>query len=271
MGSNNKKAQDEERRSRSLMLYGTGEAAPSESVRQHFGIFSLALSGPIAIAIDKALLERDHEFSRGSDGLELVRGLIPQTAAEVWAARQIVLGGLAPLMVLHHARGLYEAHAMAHWMFRDFDSRWERLLKDALRERQRFEAAARASIGEVASDLTDLGRALVDDAAVAPPPSLWDMIPGNPVLQYDHAIFWKYASAFTHPGSNYTGATDARSERIMIEQELAGIIRHSAAVYRLITDHFALGIGEVAGALREAEEYSRYSFDVPAALGGAVR
>jgi hypothetical protein len=101
----------------------------------------------------------------------------------------------------------------------------------------------------------------VEDSSIRLPPSVLDMTRGSPVLQYDHAIFWKYATSFTHPGSDCTGRTDARSERILVEQVLAGVIRHSAAVYRLITDHITLEIGETAGALREAEEYSRYSFD----------
>jgi len=49
------------------------------------------------------------------------------------------------------------------------------------------------------------------------------------------------------------------------------VIRHSAAVYRLISDHFGLDIGEAAGALLETEEYPKYSFDLAAALGEAVR
>lgn len=53
-----------------------------------------------------------------------------------------------------------------------------------------------------------------------------------------------------------------------MEQILAGVIRHSSAVFRLIVDQFTLGIGDADGALREAEEYSRYPFDVAAALAG---
>ncbi len=254
-----------------MIMYGTGEAAPSESVARHFGTFTLALSGPIAIAVLDAFTDRDHDFSQGSDGVILVDGMIHQVAAETWAARQIFTGGMAPLTTLHHARAVYEAHAIAHWMFQDFPGRWPRVLKEALRERQRFEDAARKSIGEVLSDVTGSGKELLDDVAVSFPPSLWDMLPGSAVLQYDHAILWKYASSFTHAGYTYAADAEPHSERVFMEQLVVGVVRHSAAFYRRIVDQFALDFGEADGALREAEEYTTYSFDVVKALGETFR
>lgn len=253
-------------RYRSLLIYGTGEAGPSESLRERFKAFAVALSTPIPIAVQNAFTAREHDLSRGSDHLFLVDGMITQTAAEVWAARQLLLGELAPLTILHHARALYEAHAVAYWMFGDFASRWPRVLKDSLRERQRFEDAARASIGEVRSDITDRGKSLVQDASIPLCPTLWDMTRGSPILEYDHAIFWKYASSFIHPAETYSAATDLESERTLIEQILAGVLRHSAGVYRLIINQFALVIGSPDEVLREAEEYARYPFDVAVAL-----
>jgi hypothetical protein len=144
----------------------------------------------------------------------MVDGMIHQVAAETWAARQIFTGGMAPLTILHHARAVYEAHAIAYWMFQDFAGRWPRVLKEALRERQRFEEAARNSIGEVLSDVTGSGKDLLNDSTVTLLPTLWDMIPGNAILQYDHAILWKYACSFTHAGYTYGADAEPHRERV---------------------------------------------------------
>jgi len=75
---------------------------------------------------------------------DLLTYMISQRAAELLAAGYIYTAELAPLTMFHHVRALYEMHAVAYWMFQDFDSRWMRLLKDHLVERNRFEEACKS-------------------------------------------------------------------------------------------------------------------------------
>jgi hypothetical protein len=56
-----------------------------------------------------------------------------------------------------------------------------------------------------------------------------------------------------------------------MEQLVVGVVRHSAAFYCCISDQFTLNIGEADGALREAEEYATYLFDVMNAPGAPFR
>src|SRR5262249_11110768 len=151
---------------------------------------------------------------------------------------------LAPLTIFHHARALYEAHATAYWLMEDLEGRWPRLMKSHIRERHRFEEEAGLTMGRVPTDISERGRALLTDDAVKLPPTMFDMVRADPVLRYDLAFFWKSSSIHVHPGGTGTAAIDVDSERTMIEQILAGVIRHAAGTYRRIADHF--GITDVA-------------------------
>jgi hypothetical protein len=74
-------------------------------------------------------------------------------------------------------------------------------------------------------------------------------------------MFWKYASAHSHPGNIQIGQIDAENERGNITQMLGGIIRHGAGVYRHLAHHFRLDLGEAGEQLAKAEDYARYRFE----------
>ncbi len=257
----NEKEPPAERDFRSFVDFGTGEGRPPEDSIARFYERSSALASTVPIKVRETFMALDHDMSGGSDHLFLMEGLVVQAAAEVWAAAVILKALVAPLTMYHHARALYEAHAMMYWLLGDVHNRALRLQKDHLMEREGFEKAALKSIGEVESDIALAGKSLIDDAAVLRPPSVHDQGLGHPVLEFDYAMFWKYASAHAHPGSIQTGEIDPENERGNIMQIMAGIVRHAAGVYRHLTHHFKLDLGEAREQLAKAEDYARYRFE----------
>jgi hypothetical protein len=253
----------DDRRYRHLVTFGTGDGEPCEGVARAFVQHAEVLTAAVPAALRAAFVSLDHDFSNGSDHVFLLEGLITQAAAEIWASERIRSGKLATLTIFHHARALYEAHALAYWLTEDVDGRWRRLMKDHIRERQRFEVEASSSIGQIETDITAFGHALLADDSVKLPPSMFDMVKNHPVLRYDLAFFWKHSSAHVHPGSISVAAIDARSERTMIEQILAGCVRHAAGTYRQIIDRYAITDAKVVDPLREAEAWASYRFPIP--------
>jgi len=254
---------------RSMMTFGTDEGAPRGELVTQFLEHELELVTHVPLQLQAAFFKLPHDMSNGSDGLLVVEGLITQAAAELWAIERILKGRMALLTMFHHVRTLYEAHALTYWLLQDFVGRWPRVLKERQVERDRFEAAAAKSIGPVASDISDAGRALVADSAIKRLPSVFDMIEGNAVLEFDHAVFWKYSSAHTHPGFTFTAQIDAENERETIQQILGAAIRHTAGVYRLIADHFGIAEQGVIEPLAAAEDFARYRFSLHVSNDGA--
>jgi hypothetical protein len=249
-----------EREFRSFMDFGTREARPPQASLTSFYKHSYALAGPVPIKVRKTFMALDHDMTGGSDHLFVIEGLVCQAAAEVWAAAVILKAEVAPLTMFHHARALYEAHAMIYWVLADLHGRGPQLVKDYLRERRQFERDAEKSIGKVVSDIKPAGHTLIDDPNVPSPPSVRDQVKGHPVLEFDYAVFWKYASAHSHPGNIGTGEIDQDSERREILQIMSGTIRHAAGVYRHIVNHCNLDLGPVGEQLAEAEDYARFRF-----------
>ncbi len=246
---------------RSFMTFGTSEGRPPEDTLNRFYKHGQALAATVPTAVRSTFMDLDHDMTGGSDHLFLIEGLVVQAAAEVWAAEAILRAKLAPLTMFHHARALYEAHAITYWMFGDLPTRWPRVLKKYVKERDEFERAAEKSIGKVATDIAEAGRALLTDAAVRLPPTVHDQGRGHPVLEFDYAFFWKCASAHAHPSNIGTGEINVESERTTITQIMAGVIRHAAGVYRHVINYYKLELGAVAEQLAEAENYARYRFD----------
>ena|SRR2546425_4261135 len=245
---------------RSFMSFGTAEGRPTADSLARFYNHSHALAGDVPIKVRETFVTLDHDMTKGSDHLSLIEGLVCHAAAEVWASDTILRAQVAPLTMFHHARALYEAHAMTYWLLGDLPNRAPRLLKDYLAEREGFEEAAEKSIGKVVTDIAPGGRTLLNDPRVKRPPSVHDQVTGHPVLEFDYALFWKYASAHSHPGNIGTGEIDQDSERTTILQIMGGAIRHSAGVYRHIVNHYNLDLGPVGEQLAEAEDYARYRF-----------
>jgi hypothetical protein len=250
-------------RFRNLVTFGTGEAAPSPDTIETFSSHARSLTGPVGVGLSKRFVMLDHDMAEGSDRLFILEGLIGKAAAEVWATDAIVQLGLAPLTSFHHARALYEAHALAYWLLADFANRWQRVLKESIRERLSFEKECTTSIGAVKTDITDVGRELLEDGSVKEPPSVKDQVVGHPVLEFDYALFWKYSSAHVHPGHIGMGEIDPETERSNIEWILGGAIRHSAGIYREISSGFNIPDFDASSLLVSAEEYSKYTFDLP--------
>lgn len=251
----------EEYQFRNFVTFGTGEGAPPRSTLENFRLHVLSLTAPVPTELSKAFMLLDHDMSDGSDRLLIVDGLIAKAAAEIWAADVILSGSLGPLTMYHHARALYEAHALAYWLLGDFATRWQRVLRETLRERLKFEEECKWSIGDIHTDVTEAGHQLIADLSVKNPPSVKDQIKGNRVLSFDYALFWKNSSAHIHPGHIDMAEIDYRSEKTAIEQLMGGAVRHCAGVYRCIADAFDLAF-ETGDLLRNAEEYSRYPFEV---------
>lgn len=251
----------EEYQFRNFVTFGTGEGAPPRSTVEDFRLHVLSLTAPVPTRLCKAFVMLDHDMSDGSDRLFIVDGLIGKAAAEIWAAHVILSGSLGPLTMYHHARALYEAHALAYWLLGDFATRWQRVLKETLRERLKFEEECKGSIGEIHTDVMEAGHQLIADPSVKNPPSIKDQIKGNPVLSFDYALFWKHSSAHIHPGHIGTDEIDYSSEKTALEQLIRGTVRHCAGVYRCIADAFDLAF-ETDDLLRKAEEYSRHQFDL---------
>lgn len=249
-----------ERDFRSFVTFGTDEGRPPDDALQRFYKHSQALAVAVPIKVRGAFMALEHDMTAGSDHLFLIEGLVCQGAAEVLACDSILRAKMAPLTMFHHARALYEAHAMMYWLLGDIPGRSLRLLKDYLKERAGFERAAEESIGKVATDIKAAGHALLNDPVVRPPPSVHDQGIGHPILEFDYAMFWKYASAHTHTGNIGTGEIDSENERTMILQIMGGTIRHAAGVYRHVVSRFKLDLGAVGQQLTEAEEYARYRF-----------
>lgn len=250
-------------RFRHLVTFGTDDGAPSASVVASFREHALALTAVVPTELRAAFLNIPHDLSEGSDRLFMTEGLITQAAAETWAADRILAGKVGLLTIFHHARSLYEAHAVAYWMMGDLDARWQRVMKDHLRERDRFEKEMALTMGSVPSDISVAGRALLDDDSVKLPPSMFDMVNPEPQLRYDLGFFWKYSSIHIHPGGLGTASIDADSERTTIEQILAGVIRHASGAYRRIATHFAINDPGVITPLEAAETWARYPFELP--------
>ena len=249
-----------ERDFRSFMTFGTKEGRPPDDTLDRFYQHSLTLSSTVPIAVQNTFMALDHDMKGGSDHLFVIDGLVLQAAAEVWAAETILRGQLALLTIFHHARALYEAHAITYWLLGDVQARSLRALKKALRERRGFEEAAKTSIGVVVTDIAAGGQRLLDDGTVREIPKMHELVKGHPVLEFDYAIFWKYASAHAHPSSIGTGEVDVESERTTIMQMIAGVIRHSCGVYRHVAEKYGLDLGPAMNELKEAEEFSRYRF-----------
>jgi hypothetical protein len=245
------------------MTFGTGEGRPSEEFVRRFQRHALDLSVDVPLAVQRAFLETEHELRNGSDHLFMVDGIIVQAAAELAAAERILAGKSAPLTMFHHARALFEAHSLAYWLMQDVEQNALRLMKDHLRERDRFEQEAKQSIKTQVTDITNAGRRLLDDAAVKFPPTMFDIVRSDVVLRYDLAFFWKYSSSHVHPGSIGTGQVDAANERTTIEQLAGGSIRHAAGTYRRIVDRYRLQIGEAKQQLEDAESYAEYKYELP--------
>lgn len=250
-----------QREFRTFFTFGTEEGRPPEGALERFDKHTQALATAVAMAVQKTFLELDHDMSQGSDHLFLIDGLALQAATEVWAADAILRAKLAPLTMFSHARALYEAHAMTYWMFLDLPTRLPRLMKKHLIEREGFERAAEKSIGKVVTDIAPAGRTLMNDQAVHFPPNVDQQVVGHPVLEFDYAVFWKYASSHTHAGHIGTGEIDRENERTMIKQIMGGILRQAAGVYRHVVNYYKLNLGGVAEQLEEAEAYGRYRFE----------
>ncbi|MEO8624020.1 MAG: hypothetical protein ABI625_23275 [bacterium] len=244
-----------------MMTFGTRDGAPHDRIVKNFQEHNLRLVTDVALGIQTEFSGLSHDMSRGSDGIIVVDSLVMQAAAELWAAERILEGEMALLTMFHHVRALYEAHALSYWLLQDFRGRWPRVLKERQVERERFEKAAAKSIGPVATDITEAGQVLIKDATIRRLPKVFDMIKGHPDLELDHAVFWKYSSAHTHPGFTFTAEVDPHSERTMVEQILGGLIRHACGVYREVVNHFALESAATLESLSAAEKYSAYRFD----------
>ena len=246
----------EDSRFRSIMTFGTGPGAPTAATVSEFRTYAKPLMARVPSELQKEFLSLEHDMSGGSDRLYIVDGLIKKAAAELWAADEILTGELAPLTMFHHARALYEAHALAYWLCKDFANRWKRVLKDGMRERLRFEDEYKKSIGAVPSDITDAGQALIDDDSIKLPPRVFDQTSGNAVLTSDYAFFWKYSSAHVHAGHMETGTATVQTERWTIGELLRGLVRHAAGTYREIANFYDIGRDECAARLRDAEDYA---------------
>ncbi len=246
---------------RSFMTFGTKEGRPPDETINRYYKYSQALASTVPIAVQNAFMRLDHDMKSGSDHLFVIDGLVVQAAAEVWAAETILRSQLGLLTMFHHARALYEAHAIIYWMLGDLSARSLGVLKKTVRERSGFEKAAEKSIGAVVSDIAAGGKKLLENNAIREPPKVHDQIKGHPVLEFDYAIFWKFASAHTHPSHVGTGEVDLNNERMTIMQMMAGVIRHSCGIYRHVTNEFGLDLGAVKDDLLKAEEYSRYHFE----------
>jgi len=246
------------RQFRSVMTFGTAGKAFPASVFKRAQTHLFELYGSIPVAVQRSFADLDHDMSGGSDYLFVLDGLITKTAAEVWATDRILSSKLAVLTTMHHARALYETHALANWVLRDVRPRSLRVLKSLLVERERFENTAARSIGKLPSDIASGGRKLLEDDTVKRLPSVHDMIGDHQDLAFDEAIFWKYASAHIHPGYIGNAAVDARSERVMMEQIIGAVVRHAAGVYNCFVRTYELELGDSSGALSEATRYATY-------------
>ncbi len=255
--SDERRNQDSEPRFRNFVTFGTGEAAPSQGTIERFTNHSRSLTGPVSVGLRKRFMLLEHDMTDGSERLFIVESLIGKAAAEVWAAATIVSSGLAPLTMFHHARALYETHALAYWLLADFDDRWKRVLKETLRERRSLEEECIDSIGPIETDITHLGHDL-EDTSLKEPPSVKDQILGHQVLEFDYALFWKYSSAHVHPGHIGMGEIDPDTERSNIEGILGGTIRHCAGTYRAIANGFNIPDFDDSPLLAAAEEWSKY-------------
>jgi hypothetical protein len=222
------------------------------------------LAAPVPIAVQNAFAALDHDMSRGSDLLFVIDGATVQCAAEVWAAWRIFTGRIARLTMFHHARALYEAHALMAWLLDDYNGRGDRIVKETLRERLEFEKAMERIDWHQPSDATDLGHTLLNDPAVKALPTTYQQTEGDPVLRYDYPLFWKHSSAHVHPYHIHAGELDVENEQMLMNQLLAGIIRHAAGAYLRIVSYFRLDLpkGEM-DALSGAADWGRYRFALP--------
>lgn len=183
--------EEPERRFRSLMTFGTGEGRPPKATTRGFRTHAIAIVGEIALKVQHEFKMFDHDLSDGSDHIVIVDGLIVQVAAETCASERLVTGETAILTAFHHARALYEAHALSWWMCQDFAARWKRVLKDRLRDRLRFDEAMSKSIGQVQTDVAQGGHDLLADTSIGHLPTMFDMTRGSAVLEFDHALLWE--------------------------------------------------------------------------------
>ncbi len=245
------------------MDFAANDESISGPIVEGFCIHALGIAAPIAIAVRSALLDLQHDYSDGSDPLLLVDSLIHKAAAEVWASHQILAGKLGRLTMFHHARALYEGHALAHWLFADFRSRVRRVLKETLLKRNKLENAL-VELGQpVNSDITASGRELLADKTVRLPPAVFDQAKSKGELLFDYAYFWKYSSAHVHPAHIQAAEINPTIERETIGQILTSIIRHSSGTFREIATYFNLEAHQPISGLAEAEAYGRYSLDLP--------
>jgi len=238
------------------MTFGTGDGAPDPGVKAEFRRHAVALATTVPLEMQREFAELDHDMSSGSDGILMIDGLIGQAAAEVFAVERLLSVDLAALTAFHHARALYEAHTVAHWTLQSFGDRWPRVIKERQIERQRFETAASTSIGPVATDITAEGKSLIEAADVKRLPSTFDMTRGNPILEFDHAFLWKYASSHLHPGNIYRARVSSGNQRSMIHQIMYGSIRNAAGTYHAIAAAFHLPLAESMLELEAAEAFS---------------
>jgi hypothetical protein len=248
---------------RSVMTFGTGEGRPSPEFIKRFQEHSFKLIADVPLGVQRTFAEQNHDMSGGSDPLFIIDGLVIQAAAELFAAERIFAGEMAQLTMFHHARAVYEAHAIAYWLCQDVDGRWKRLMKSNLLERQRFESEVQHSMGAVPTDISEDGIALLNDDSVKRAPNMIDMVKTDALLRFDLAMFWKYSSSLVHPGALGAARIDRESERVMIEQVCGGCIRHAAGTFRRVLDRYPGADPDTQAALAAAEEYSAYLFDLP--------
>jgi hypothetical protein len=232
-----------------------------------FKVHATALAGSVGTAVHTQFLEKDHSASNRDGALETVEGIIVQCAAEMLAMFVSVANDAPPLTTFHQVRALYDAHAMAHWLFAgDFEPRARQVQKRRLKERAQLEEllAARGWRGE--SAVTEEGRAFLADKALTMAPAVDQRIRGSALLQWDYAYVYKYGSAHTHPYHMSSDTVDPDTERTTVEQLLAAGVRHCAATYRAVVSHFDLKVpADAEAGLATAEAWSGYPFDLPAA------
>lgn len=248
---------------RNLMTFGAEQGRPSTEFIQRFQAHALSLTTDVALGVQRAFFDQNHDMSKGADPFFLIDGLVIQAAAELWAAERILVGKMAPLTMFHHARSIYEAHATVHWLLEDLDGRWKRIIKGHVRERQRFENEATHTFGGGPTDITAEGLALLADNSIKFPPTMFDMVRNDRVLRYDLGFLWKYSSIHIHPGGIGSGQIDPDNERIMIEQILGGLIRHTAGTFREVINRYPADAPDTLAALEAAEGYSAYKFELP--------
>jgi len=246
----------DEKALRNYVTFGTAEGAPPKSVTDAFSHHASEVAAVVATEVHHAYFMIDHDFADGADSFFAIEGMLVQCAAELMAADAILSRGIALLTIFHHARTIYEAHAVLHWVLQDWKARAPHLVKDVVVERGKFESALQKSGWTAPTNLTPRARALIGNAAVKQLPTIDQMIVGSHTLESDYPIQWKYASAHLHPYAIRSAEVDAQTERFIIEQILRGSIRHACAVYRCVATQYRITEPRALNLLSAAEAWS---------------